>query len=65
VGSANSWNAGLEWQITPDFKLRGTRAQSTRAPNINELYTAPSQDFLNGLVDPAKASTSTTPARWG
>jgi outer membrane receptor protein involved in Fe transport len=45
VGSANSWNAGLEWQITPDFKLRGTRAQSTRAPNINELYTAPSQDF--------------------
>lgn len=59
VGSTNSWNAGLEWQITPDVKLRGTRAQSTRAPNINELYTAPSQDFPNGLVDPCEGVSST------
>jgi outer membrane receptor protein involved in Fe transport len=54
VGSTNSWNAGLEWAITSDFKLRGTRAQSTRAPNINELYQAPSQDFPTGLVDPCE-----------
>ena len=26
VGAANSWNAGLEWTVTPDIKLRGTRA---------------------------------------
>jgi outer membrane receptor protein involved in Fe transport len=63
VGNANSWNAGFEWAITPDVKLRGTRAQSTRAPNINELYTAPSQDFPTGIVDPcegAKASGTST-----
>ena len=63
VGSANSWNAGAEWSVTSDVKLRGTRAQSTRAPNINELYTAPSQDFPTGLVDPCegvKASDSST-----
>jgi iron complex outermembrane recepter protein len=59
VGSTNSWNAGVEWSITPDFKLRGTRAQSTRAPNINELYQAPSQDFPSGLVDPCEGATAT------
>jgi outer membrane receptor protein involved in Fe transport len=58
VGSTNSWNAGLEWGITSDFKLRGTRAQSTRAPNINELYQAPGQDFPTGLVDPCEGVSS-------
>ncbi|MET0267345.1 MAG: TonB-dependent receptor [Duganella sp.] len=57
VGSTNSWNAGGEWTITPDIRLRATRAQSTRAPNINELYQAPSQDFPTGLVDPCEGST--------
>ena len=59
VGSTNSWNAGAEWAITSDIKLRGTRAQSTRAPNINELYQAPTQDFPNGLVDPCEGVTAT------
>ncbi|MYM21895.1 TonB-dependent receptor [Duganella sp. FT135W] len=58
VGSTNSWNAGGEWAITSDVKVRGTRAQSTRAPNINELYTAPSQDFPSGLVDPCEGVSS-------
>ena len=58
VGSTNSWNAGAEWAVTSDFKVRGTRAQSTRAPNINELYQAPSQDFPNGLVDPCEGVTA-------
>nr|WP_315221208.1 TonB-dependent receptor [uncultured Duganella sp.] len=59
VGSTNSWNAGAEWAVTSDFKLRGTRALSTRAPNINELYQAPSQDFPSGLVDPCTGVTAT------
>jgi outer membrane receptor protein involved in Fe transport len=58
VGSTNSWNAGAQWAITSDIKLRGTRAQSTRAPNINELYQAPSQDFPSGLVDPCTGVTA-------
>ena len=58
VGSTNSWNAGLEWGVSADFKLRGTRAQSTRAPNINELFQAPSQDFPTGLVDPCEGVAS-------
>jgi outer membrane receptor protein involved in Fe transport len=63
VGSTNSWNAGLEWSVIDDVKLRGTRSLSTRAPNINELYQAPSQDFPSGLNDPCLGvtATSTTP----
>lgn len=58
VGSTNSWNVGGEWSVTPDIKLRATRAQSTRAPNINELYQSPTQDFPTGLVDPCEGVTA-------
>jgi outer membrane receptor protein involved in Fe transport len=60
VGSTNSWNAGLEWSLVDDIKLRGTRSLSTRAPNINELYQAPSQDFPSGLNDPCLGVTATS-----
>lgn len=58
VGSTNSWNAGLEWAPVSDIKFRGTRAVSTRAPNINELYSPPTQDFPSGLVDPCEGVTA-------
>lgn len=52
VGSARSWNAGLEWRPVVNLKLRGTRALSTRAPNINELFATATQVFPTGIVDP-------------
>ena len=61
VGNTFSWNAGLEWSPITDLKFRGTRAQSTRAPNINELFSPPSQTFPTGLTDPCLAVTATTP----
>jgi outer membrane receptor protein involved in Fe transport len=60
VGSTNSWNAGFEWSLVDDVKFRGTRSLSTRAPNINELYQAPSQDFPSGLNDPCLGVTATS-----
>jgi outer membrane receptor protein involved in Fe transport len=60
VGSTNSWNAGFEWTVVDDVKLRGTRSLSTRAPDINELYQAPSQDFPTGLTDPCEGVTATS-----
>ena len=60
VGRTNSWNAGFEWQPTTDIKLRATRALSTRAPNINELFQAPSQTFPPNLVDPCLGVTATS-----
>jgi len=61
VGSTNSWNAGFEWTVINDVKLRGTRSLSTRAPDINELYQAPSQDFPTGITDPCEGVSATSP----
>lgn len=58
VGSAHSWNAGLEWRPLSDLKVRGTRALSTRAPNINELFATASQVFPTGIVDPCVGVTA-------
>ncbi len=67
IGSVTSWNAGLEWKISGDFKLRASQTLATRAPNINELFSPPSQNFPTGLVDPClgvtAASTGTTSDR--
>jgi len=60
VGRTNSWNAGFEWQPVSDFKVRATRSLSTRAPNIDELYQAPSQDFPTGIQDPCVGVTATS-----
>ncbi|MBI5717389.1 MAG: TonB-dependent receptor [Burkholderiales bacterium] len=58
VGSVSSWTAGLEWSPMADLRFRGTQARSTRAPNINELYSPPSQTFPTGIVDPCTGVTA-------
>jgi iron complex outermembrane recepter protein len=58
VGNTLSWNAGFEWLVNNDVKFRATRSLSTRAPNINELYSPPSQNFPTGLVDPCRGVTA-------
>jgi outer membrane receptor protein involved in Fe transport len=58
VGSTLSWNTGVEWAPTSDLRVRATRSKSTRAPNINELYSPPSQDFPTGLSDPCVGVTA-------
>jgi outer membrane receptor protein involved in Fe transport len=63
VGGTNSWNAGFEWAPVADIKLRATRALSTRAPNINELYSPPSQDFPN-VTDPCQGVTATSTGKY-
>ncbi len=60
VGNTFSWNAGVEWAPTSDFKFRMTGSQSTRAPNISELYQPASQDFPS-VVDPCEGVTATSP----
>ena len=60
VGNTTSWNGGFEWSPVQDVKLRATRALSTRAPNINELFSPPSQDFPSGLKDPCEGVTATS-----
>jgi outer membrane receptor protein involved in Fe transport len=60
VGNTTSWNAGLEWTVNPSLKFRATKALSTRAPNINELYSPPSETFPTGIQDPCVGVTATS-----
>lgn len=58
VGGTLSWNAGLNWQPIDSLRFRLIQAQSTRAPNINELFSPPSQTFPSGLNDPCVGVTA-------
>ena len=58
VGNTTSWNAGIEWAVNSDVKFRATRALSTRAPNINELFSPPSETFPTGIIDPCRGVTA-------
>jgi outer membrane receptor protein involved in Fe transport len=38
-GTVETWKAGLSWNVTDSFLLRGTRSRDIRAPGIGDLYT--------------------------
>jgi outer membrane receptor protein involved in Fe transport len=65
VGNVFSYSLGLEWAPNNDLKFRATNSLSTRAPNIGELFTPPSQTFPTGLSDPCEGVTATTPGTLG
>ena len=46
-GDANSWKAGMVWQLHSDLRLRASRSRDIRAPNISELFTAGTQQNSN------------------
>jgi len=58
VGNTESWNVGLDWAVSDSLRIRATRARSTRAPNIDELFSPPSQTFPSGLNDPCQGVTT-------
>jgi len=58
VGNTTSWNTGLDWALNTTFRVRANYSTSTRAPNIGELYQAPSQTFPTGLKDPCIGVTA-------
>lgn len=60
VGNTESWNVALDWAPIDEVRFRAIRALSTRAPNIGELFSPPSQTFPSGLTDPCLGVTATT-----
>lgn len=54
VGSSdNVWKYGLNWQITPTVRVRGTIGTSYRAPGLYELYLGNQSGFLaQTSIDP-------------
>jgi iron complex outermembrane receptor protein len=62
VGSAVSWNTGLEYTPVDGLKLRANYAQANRAPNIAELYASITSAALSGatVIDPCSGTTATS-----
>jgi outer membrane receptor protein involved in Fe transport len=56
-GSSNNFKFAIEWKPFDDLLLRGTMADVFRAPNINEVYGAPSADAPKVSVDPCTGYT--------
>lgn len=57
-GSDNVWKLGLNWQIIPSLRVRGTLGTSYRAPGLYELYLGNQTGFLGQTaIDPC--------IRWG
>ncbi|HEY1879692.1 MAG TPA: TonB-dependent receptor, partial [Caulobacteraceae bacterium] len=50
-GGNTTYKAGLDWQIIPDIRLRGSYERAVRAPNVSELF-APLVPGLVGGHDP-------------
>jgi iron complex outermembrane receptor protein len=52
-GSDSVWKAGLNWQIIPSVRVRGTKGTSYRAPALYELYLGNQTGFLpQTSIDP-------------
>jgi len=66
IGSTKTWNVGLDWEVIPSLRVRGTLAKAIRAPNIGELYDEQSQNFAT-INDPCNtnATNSNRPATAG
>lgn len=53
AGSGDVWKAGFNWQVTPTFRVRGTKGTSYRAPALFELFLGNQTAFVGQLsIDP-------------
>ncbi|SFP62699.1 TonB-dependent receptor plug domain-containing protein [Sphingomonas rubra] len=64
VGTTYSYNYGGEWAPIRDVRFRVMAARSVRAPNINELFQAPQQNFPS-VSDPCIGVTLATAGTLG
>ena len=52
TGSTFAWNADVVWSPVDDLRFRAGYGRAVRAPTQSNLFSAQSQTFLNGLIDP-------------
>lgn len=60
IGKVFSWNLGLNWEVFDGIKLRAAYAEANRAPNVSELFQAPSETFPGDVNDPCIGVTAST-----
>lgn len=51
IGRTTTWNVNGAWQLNDSIGFRGTYGVAVRAPNLDELFSPPSQTFIQ-INDP-------------
>ena len=55
-GSNSTYKVGLNWAITPEYRIRASKGTSFRAPALYELYLADQTSFAGqSAVDPCRS----------
>ncbi|MDO9588134.1 MAG: TonB-dependent receptor [Brevundimonas sp.] len=63
-GENSTYKVGLNWRLTPEFRLRASKGTSFRAPALYELFLANQTSFLGQAnVDPCRNWGVSTNAR--
>lgn len=62
VGGVFTWKALLNWTPVPGLRLRGGYQRAVRAPNVRELFEAPST-AIAGVADPCQIQAALAPVR--
>ncbi len=52
TGTVGAWNAGIVYAPVRDIRLRASYQRSVRAPSLGDLFSSPTQTFMNGFQDP-------------
>lgn len=55
-GGEDTWKLGFNWEVNDDFRLRATRSQDIRAPNLLDLYQ-PQAVSVTGYTDQHTATS--------
>lgn len=61
IDGVTTWKAGLDWAVSDWARIRTSFNRAIRAPNLDELFAAPSQGFTGG-VDPCVVDNNPTEA---
>ncbi len=58
-GGVTTWKGGLDWQVIPDIRFRGTVSRDIRAPNLLELYNGATFNSQNNFYPSTTTGVST------
>ena len=58
-GGVTTWKGGVDYQIVPDLRLRGTISRDIRAPNLLELYNSATFNSQNNFYPSTTTGVST------
>ena len=56
IGTVKTYNAGIEWSLVRDLRMRANYGRAIRAPNVAESGGPVVPNFAPGFLDPCSAS---------